>query len=144
MTPIGNLKDTVNLSCGALPAGVTCIFTPKALMADGSGSNITGELDIDTSGALAGVRHSERGSIVLASMPWLIGVLCGGLLYWRRRASPWSKLALGLLAGFLVGGMNGCGTGKPYVTPVQTTISVTGTSSASGSTHATSLSLTLI
>ncbi len=128
LTPVKNYKGTVMLSCGSLPAGISCVFTPTSLMADGSNAPVTGTLDIVTTNATARLRQGRSGTL-LAGVLWLPGALIGLVLLRNRRGlSRLHRLAavVCLLVGF--GGMVGCGSGKSYVAPTVTTVTVMATS----------------
>jgi sugar lactone lactonase YvrE len=151
LTPLGPYQGSVTLSCSILPLGVSCVFTPATLVADGSGNIVTGTLDINTNGALSRMdapNFDHRSKVMAASIRWLPGGLAALMLLLRRRrfaAHLWMKrltvLAL-LLAG--LGAASGCSSTQAYVAPVVTTMTVTATASAGSSTHTLNLNLTVI
>jgi sugar lactone lactonase YvrE len=152
LTPLGPYRGSVTLSCGSLPPGVSCVFTPTTLVADGSGNIVTGALDIYTNGALSRMdapTFDDGSKVMTASVLWLPGGLAALVLFFRRRrlaSRPWMKrlavLSL-LLAG--LGAVSGCSSStQAYVAPVVTSMTVTATDSAGSSTHLLNLNLTVI
>lgn len=88
-------------SCGNLPAGASCTFSPAAATAESSGVNTT--LTINTSTATAAFLRGKRPTWLAMLLPVLPLVLVGGQ---RRR-----RLLLLLLAVLLAISMLSCGGG---------------------------------
>lgn len=145
LTPISNYKGSVTLSCGSLPAGVSCNFSPATLTADGSGNAVTGTLSVVTTETAALESPFARRTPAA-----LAGFGAAGLLLlfgWRRPRFRGLRLLV-LLVCALSGtaGLTGCGSGQTHVAPVVTSITVTGsgTAGSGNAAHTLNLNLTII
>jgi len=140
-TPVGGFSGTVFFYCTNLPVGVSCIFNPASVTANGSNTVQTASLTIMTTGPYSGtvaMNHVESAPMLAAF--FLPGTLLCGLLAWRRKKlggmmKQWMVLMV-LLA--VIGGAVGC-SGFNHFTPTGTSV-VTVTSSASASTTITGTS----
>jgi hypothetical protein len=103
----GGFEGTVYLSCGGLPRGTACAFSPSSVATTG-----TSQLTISTTGAgaTASLIH-DRNSILRLGPPCLSLLFVG--LVKRRRKCAWMFLALAVLQTTL----SGCGV---KVTPAPT------------------------
>jgi hypothetical protein len=152
ITPANYYQGTVSLSCGPLPANISCVVSPATYTfpgsqnPDGSENPAQGTITINTvAGTIAGALPTRNSSNHLA------GVLVPGaalgllLLFARRRAAGWFSvgracilltLALGLFSLISCGG----GAGLATAAPGTITLSISGsgtTPSGSGSVTAT-------
>jgi hypothetical protein len=119
LTPVGGYTGTVSFSCGALPAHVTCIFTPQTVAITGSGA-ATDTVTIQTSNAGTAMmampaRSVDRSVFVAIGLaPGLLGLLIPAVR--RRKLRLPTMLALSLvLAG--LGMLSGCGATSPNAAP---------------------------
>lgn len=147
-------NGTVSLSCGQLPVGVSCTFTP-ASMAPTNGHPATTSLVITTTSMQAALAtplspaSRGRGAMFLASLGGF--GLFGGLLmgdFSRRRCLAIAAIVIAL--ALVVLGMSGCGSSSsanPNGTPTgQYSIQVVGIATAGttgGNTTAHNLTLAL-
>lgn len=154
LSTVNYYHGLVTLSCGNLPAKVTCLFTPPTLTPDGSGTPVTVQLVVNTSGTstvVGQVRPFNEPTILSAGMLWLPAGLLGALLAFQRkrflqatRANQLLMLLL-LLAG--AAAMAACGGNSSLSSSSNaaigtSTITVTATG-ADGTTHAIPLSITV-
>lgn len=143
LTPVNFFQGSVSLQCGTLPAHMSCIFSPTAFNADGSGTPVSVTLTINTDGSspVVGTIKSEHfSSVAMASLCWLPAGICGLVLACGRRrlvkhigARSVLLVLLLLLSGM---GVTACGGSSPsatsqYTSPGTSTVTVTaaGTSS---------------
>ncbi|MEI9978511.1 MAG: Ig-like domain repeat protein [Edaphobacter sp.] len=142
LTPVKNYQGTVTLSCGSLPPDISCVFSPASVTADGTNSPVTAALDIVTTNTTAHLEQ-RRGGASTAGIFWIPGALMGlVLLRYRNRLGRAYGLAAVLCLMLGLGGTIGCGSAKPYVAPVATTVTVT---AVSGSvTHTLSLNVSVV
>ncbi|MBT9330641.1 Ig-like domain repeat protein [Paracidobacterium acidisoli] len=155
LVPTYGYTGTVALSCGTLPANVTCSFSPASLTADGKNDAVQSTLTITTSGAAtaaASAVHADgagrNGS--MRSLAFLF--LPSGLLLWgfaarRKRVGLYLPLLmLGLLTAGLVG-LSGCGGGNGGSSQNAATgtskITVTGAGSAGSQSQTVNLNITI-
>ncbi|MGE0404769.1 MAG: Ig-like domain repeat protein, partial [Candidatus Korobacteraceae bacterium] len=148
LTPLHGFTGTVALSCGPLPLGVTCTFTPASLVSNGE-SPVTSTLVIRTTGTqLAAVHpHSPDLGWLLASLG-VFGMLLMGSGSRKR------TLLVGLLLAVLLLGLAACGDGNPTpqtnpnATPVgPATVTVTAGAAAGGGgtpQHNVQLTITIV
>jgi hypothetical protein len=157
ITPTNQYQGTVTLSCGQLPANVSCVISPATYVfpgsqdPDGSENAAQGTITIDTAagtivGAIPTNSNLSRAGLILP------GAALGFLIFFaRRRAGRWLKpgrliavLILGLSALSLIS----CGGGTTFTTaaPGTVTLSINGTGTApSGSGSVTaSVPLTVV
>ena len=139
-TPNGAYSGTVALSCSGLPAFASCIFSSTPSFS----SSTTAQTSTLTIYTLA--PHASGGTA--SGLLWIPAILCGALLWLRRRSLTGSVRALLMLAvlACIALSTNGCGNGG-YSTPTGTdtvNVSVVATATATTSTSATSaVSLTV-
>jgi len=158
LTPSEGYQGTVTLSCGTLPANVTCTFSPASLTVN-SPSPVYGTLTVSTDSKLP-VTAANRNplkpvsSIAMAAFPFL-GVLSGCLIVLRRRRLQkagylWSLcILLVLMAG--LAGLSACGgtstvtssLAQPGASTVTVTASGAGASSSNSGNMTTALNLTI-
>ena len=103
VVPLGGLADAISLSCGSVPAGMTCSVTPAQVSVSG-GNSQSATVSIAQSSALS---HSVAGGrdvlFVACLSPWLFaGLPVGG-----RRLLRGLVTMLLLIVG--LGGLSGCG-----------------------------------
>lgn len=146
VTPVGPYQGTVALSCGALPANVTCTFTTTTLTADGSGQAVQSQLVIATDNfnhlgeAISPPKPGRSARHLLplsfAMLPFI--VLLGAR---TRRMGFRVLLALALLLS--VGSITACANAtKTNAATGTSSITLTG-ADASGLSHNVVLTLTL-
>jgi len=164
ITPQNLYQGTVTLSCGLLPANVTCIFSPATYTFTGSdnptgGANVAvGTLTVNTAGGQTVVGAIERKptSVFRASVFLLPSCLGGLILLLNRRRLAKRKwvwqagIAMLLAAGSL--GLSSCGSSSgssmgKFAAPGTSNIVITGAGtslSGSGSVSSTlNLSVTI-
>jgi len=135
-TPVGGFTGTVTFYCTNLPVGVSCVFDPAIVVADGSNTVVSSGLTITTTGPYTGtvaMNHVESGP-VLAAIYLLPGALLCGLLGLRRRKlrGTMKQWALLMVMLAIIGGAVGCG-GFSHFTPVgNSVVTVTASTSAAG------------
>lgn len=162
VTPVGGFNAAVSLSCGSLPTGAACSFSPGSVTPNGS-SAITSTLTVSTTGSSSapgrGTRPAPPSSPVFPQVFWLaviLAMLCAGLaaLQARRgaRAPRGSALVLGaIVLGLLLVAMTapGCGGGSSSSssstpTPAGTyTVLITGSTPAGSGSFTSPVSVTL-
>jgi hypothetical protein len=141
LTPIGSYQGTIKLTCGPLPADVTCTFTSASNVL---GSTTTTQLLIATDN----FDHLSRGPnapmpfgqfpVVLASVPLLLFFRLRKIRSVRRLFLAF-VLCIGLTSGLLAGCADAT---RQDAVPGTSTITVTATDQ-SGLAHSLNLSLTL-
>jgi hypothetical protein len=156
LTPTNFYQGLVKLSCGTLPANVSCTFSPATLAPDGSGNPVQTALTVNTSSSspvVGQLRPAQDARISLASAFYLPGLL-GGLFLaiHRRRLAKHVRaqrllVILLLLAGAI--GLTACGGGSSAnsanngdAAPGTSTISVT-VAGADNTSHTINLSITV-
>jgi sugar lactone lactonase YvrE len=135
LTPLHGFSGTVNLSCGALPIGVTCTFTPPSLVSTGEGA-VTSTLEVRTTGTQLAIVHAGSGPA-----GWtlgLMGVLGMVVMGTGRKRRRKGIAGIFLLALFMT--LAGCGdhstqpTSNIIPTPAgQSTVTVTATGTGGSS-----------
>lgn len=116
-TPTGGYYGALNLSCGALPARMTCTFSSTTLTIPSSGATPSVTLTVGTTGSAALERLARPGTwsapeVLSATLlfPGLAGTLLLGL---RRRKGAAAALRLLCVTVVLLGGvmmgLSGCG-----------------------------------
>lgn len=121
LTPVGGFKGTITLSCGTLPAGVTCTFNPASLTADGSNTVLTSQLTVTT-------------QKLTAANLYLPGAMLGLLLFWQRRRFNLRKaqVLMLVLGAAVIAGMAGCGSSATQQNTTSSSVTVTATATAGG------------
>jgi hypothetical protein len=135
LTPVGGYTATVTLSCGTLPAQMSCSFSPSSAVFTGSNVPQTSTLTIGTKGTAAMNPPARPGST--SSAPFLAGLVLFpgfGLLAlagWRhstgaRRIMMGVLLTVATLGAFTA--LSACGSSTSnsaqvgsYVVPVNIT-----------------------
>jgi len=120
LSPVNDYQGTVQLSCGTLPAGVTCTFDPNALTLVTDNFTPTthqGTLTISAGVPLSSTAANHESSTTLeVSAFWLPGIVLASLIGLTRRKQPGLSrgwLFLLVLAGTsLLLGVGACGSGK--------------------------------
>ncbi len=155
MVPVNNYQGLVSLSCGTLPANVTCTFTPTSLSSNGMNAPVTTTLTVNTNSAspvVGQIQPRGKTPVVEAALWWLpAGVMGLFLAFRRKRFSKYLRMQQWLmLLTLLVGaaGLTACGggtstSGGTVASPGNSTFTVTATDSSSSSTHAINISLTV-
>jgi hypothetical protein len=151
ITPSNAYQGTITLSCGQLPANVSCTISPSTYTfpgsqnADGSENPALGTVVISTTaGTVVGALPAEKSNLRLAGL-LIPGALAGlFLLFARKRVAKtsalWSlcvllTLGLGMLAVTSCGGSSGLTTAAPGTVTV--TITGSGTTPSGGSSTVT-------
>jgi hypothetical protein len=82
ITPIANYKGTVALTCGTLPADITCSFSTSSPPLDGTGTPENAILTISTNGSVGALARPARRPESRVAAASLLGLpaLLGGLL----------------------------------------------------------------
>jgi sugar lactone lactonase YvrE len=162
LTPVNNYQGTVALSCGSLPVGVTCTFSPAALTLALVGNGIStqavlGTLTVSATGPSAQLKPLIPGNAppVFATVIFFVpGVLTGLIAAFNRKRLARHKKTQGLLlllilfAGMMgLGACAGGGSKSNEAQPGTTTVALTATAtgaSGTGSPNTTSfLNLTI-
>jgi hypothetical protein len=154
LSPQNFYQGVITLSCGSLPANVTCVFSPAALNADGSANPVSGTLTVNSnaSSPVIGRLQPANGPMrFLAAAFYLPCGLIGLLIAFNRKrlkknAPSWHLLVLLVLfAGAM--GMVACGSAsvKPNSSLAQPgtstiTVNAAGTGSVS---HSLGLTITI-
>ncbi|HEY0785662.1 MAG TPA: MBG domain-containing protein [Acidobacteriaceae bacterium] len=162
VTPTNYYQGTVTMSCGALPANVSCIFSPPSFTFTGL-TNIVGgvnpaqgTLTVNTLGGRPVVGAlTAPGTTLLPAALLLPGALAGWWMARRRRALSlkyagiWPALGV-LLLSVAALGITACGSsstaGSQVAAPgtVNLTITATGTSAAGTGNVVQSLHVTVV
>ena len=150
LASLGNFTDNLAVSCGDLPAYVTCIFTPNpATLAGNSTATVSFYLDTDSilggdglNGPVHGSRRLPPLTIGLALLFLPLGLMQATGKR-RRRQMPQLMLTVSVIA--LIVSLGGCGTSQitpvPSAAPGTYTIPITATGATSGATHTAQLEL---
>jgi plastocyanin len=145
MTSVGGYSGTVKLSCGTLPAEVTCNFSPATLTGSGSVANTT--LTVTTTAPVAMLERPGSSSTQLAVWAVILG-----LCFSPRRALRSRKQLARMIAAILIATgsliyLTGCSsssapTPKDPGTPIgMQSIAVSAADSGSGPSHSLNLQL---
>jgi hypothetical protein len=157
VTATGGFNQAVSLTCGTLPTGASCGFSPSSITPTVSGATTT--LTVSTSagsGSPWSRRNPPLGGVKPPIMCGLLIVLAGALFFGRRAARgrilggtcAVALLLAAILGTFACGGggnsSSGGGSGS-VATPAGTyTILITGSPTAGPSSLANPLILTLV
>jgi sugar lactone lactonase YvrE len=137
LSPINYYQGIVTLSCGTLPANVSCVFSPATLTPDGRGVPVTTSLTVNTNGGLpvVGAVRSVGRTPILATMFYLPGGVAGLLLVFSRRRLRMNTSVQHLLVLLVLltaaMGMSACGssanssTNSQFAQPGTSTVTVT-------------------
>jgi hypothetical protein len=119
ITPTGGYTGTLQFTCGALPAHISCAFAPPSLTITAGGGPFTDTLTVSTNAPLTAKLREPRfggtpGGISMASIFWLPGSLIALLGLTRRnrkkntpRQRNFWLIAILFLAG--AGALASCG-----------------------------------
>lgn len=123
LTPEYGFNSAVSFSCGGLPAGATCSFSPATITPSGAAASTT--LTISTSSQSAASRSGSRPFLPLAAFATGLCVFIT-----KKRRGLHYILVVAALAGLGLnlgcgGGGNGGGSGS---TPVTSEVTITGAS----------------
>ena len=149
VAPTYNFTGTVSLSCGGLPFGASCSFSPAQISASGTAPSIS-TVTIQTRGSTAArLQRTIRGAAGIATA--LLLPFASALVFYRRRSTALrGLLGLLVLCGITLaaaGAMMGCRGMAPMSTPTLTTPAGTSqvtVTAASGSVSQTAtISLTV-
>jgi len=124
LTPAYGYNGTVSLSCGTLPATVTCSFKPSSLVSPASGTAAT-TLTITTVGATAALDMPERPNskpgvpMLLASLNGfgIFGLVVAGATKRNRRYMVVVLCILALVMMFTLVGCGGGSSGSTSTSP---------------------------
>lgn len=138
VTALNGFNSAVNFACSDLPAGASCSFSPASITP--TGGSATTQLTINA-GSQSVALHSKSQPLFLPSTLALSMFIFG----WRRRRGMQLWLALALTVTCF-GLLSGCGGGSsspstPPLTPVTSTVIVTGTCNSLQSTVKISLTV---
>jgi MBG domain (YGX type) len=155
LSPVNFYQGLVKLSCGTLPANVSCVFSPATLAPDGTGTPTQTALTISTSSTpiVGALRPISNAPIYGAAVFYLPGGLALFLLVSKRRQNGGSTRNLNLMVLFLLlagtvgvtacGGSSKASTAAPGdAAPGTSTIAVTVTG-ADKTSHTINLSITV-
>ncbi|MGA1984423.1 MAG: hypothetical protein ABSG84_18385, partial [Acidobacteriaceae bacterium] len=152
LASLGGFADTLALTCGSLPADVTCTLTPNstklAANATASASLYLSTVTIPSRNALNRAPQLPINLALLLSPAGLFAALTA-----RRRRRPGLNFVLlaTLSAALTLSGcgsltLSGCGSlvyPLPSAAPGTYTIPITATGASTGLTHAAQLTLTI-
>ncbi len=151
ITPNNFYQGTVTLSCGQLPANVSCLVSPPTYTFTGATANgsegfpAQGTITINTAAGTTVGAVANRNSNLTQAGILIPGALFGLLLlFLRRRTAKWlgaARACILLLFGLSLFSLISCGGSSSFVTaaPGTITLSITGsgtTPSGSGSVTA--------
>ena len=98
VTPISGFIGTISLTCGKLPPGATCAFSPATLTADGSGKVLTANVT---------VRYNKPAGSAIFWLPAVL--LLAGMAGLRKRLKLAANPLLAMLVvGAILAGITGC------------------------------------
>jgi len=147
VTPMNGLNSAVTFACGDLPSGATCSFNPSSVTPSG-GNAVSSTLTVGTTAASASLPARNRSSHFLnyALIVPLFGVIFG--IAPRRRSAIGGLRFFGIITLLaLAMGPTSCGghaANPPNTTEVKSTVTVTASTTGSGSTnHTASLTITI-
>jgi Bacterial Ig-like domain (group 3)/FG-GAP-like repeat/FG-GAP repeat len=148
VTPIGGYSGTLRFSCGTLPAGVACTFTPSSLTPNGVAATV-GLTVSTTAPGVAARRTLDRG---LSAIAWagVIFLAFSPKRMWRMNQLLKHSCLLLLLVGALVS-LSGCSSGSspnppntnPGTPTGAQTIAVTAADSSGNLSHPINLQVTV-
>lgn len=153
LSPTNYYQGTVKLTCGNLPKNMSCVFSPSALSADGTGNPVTGTLTINTnagSPVVAQALPPSGRNIFPAAVFYLPGEFVALLVMLRRRRRTKNKSVRQLLILLLlltgIATLTACGGGSfssssEYVAPGNYPISLSAADSAGGMSHSINLTI---
>ena len=155
LLPVNYYQGLVSLSCGKLPANVSCTFSPASLTATGNNASVSTTLTINTNSAspvVGQARPLGTAQTFTAAFFWLPGGVLGLLILFQRKRLKWgsrtSYLALLFVLLAVSSGLVACGgssssSKSTLAQPGNSTFTVTATDSTGSVTHNISVSLTV-
>ena len=141
LVPLGGFAQSVQFSCGALPANVSCTFSKSSVTLDGTNPSVV-TLSISTLGPVAKLNDGHVG------WPASTAVVLAGLLlpFGLRKRVKLSHFALCIAVLMLCGA--GCGGGTTYNSNVAAagsfTVNVAATSGATPAAKSVPLAVTIV
>jgi hypothetical protein len=151
ITPLNVYQGTVTLSCGPVPANVTCVISPATYTfpgsqtVDGTENNAQGTLTISASGAPVVGANRYAGRASMASILLIPGALAGLMLAFSRKRNArksgiWGALILLVLTAGMFSITSCGGSSKPLTAaPGTSTVMIMGSgTSVSGNGTVTS------
>ena len=140
LIPVGGFTGTITLSCGHVPAYVSCIFDPTTLSADGSNTVQTAKLTIETSGSASGTIAANRSGgigVATASICLMPALILGGFLGWRRRRlyCGWMTLLWVFGTALAISIPIGCGFSAAETKAGTYTLTITAAASDTGAAY---------
>jgi hypothetical protein len=133
LTPNATFPLPVALSCGNLPLGMSCSFSPSVVPAGAGATSST--VTIQYAAPVAQMRRRVAG-LTSPAFPWkgapgVVGLtLLGLLMVPRRRRSQWLGCMLLTVAAFVVISCGGSSTSTPKSTVQATTTTLTSATSS--------------
>ena len=159
ISPVNAYQGTVTLSCGQVPAHVTCVVSPSTYSfpgsqnPDGSENSAQGTITVSTSAGTVVGSVSQHPSVLQLAGFLFPGGLAFGILAWRRGGSRLRDGMAGflllatLVVGFLTmtscGGPNGLPSAKAAPGTSTVTINGSGTTPSGTGVVTTSAPITL-
>jgi uncharacterized repeat protein (TIGR03803 family) len=142
ITPVDGSKFTINLSCGNVPANVTCGVSPASVPLDGT--------DVVATTVKVGVMmNAMMPAVQVPAAPWALFASAILALFiflspnvWRNQHPRRALLAVSILT--LAFGLGSCGGGGSSTTSVQPgsfPITLTGSTASPALSHSTTLTL---
>jgi hypothetical protein len=157
--PMNAYQGTITVSCGQLPANVSCVASPASYSfpgsqnPDGSENDAQGTITINTnSNAIVGAVPARNSTLHAAAFLWPGSMAALVLAFKRRRLSKagaiWPLflllvLGLGMLWATACGGSKGSASGNAAPGNVTLTISGSGTTASGVGTVVASVPLTV-
>jgi hypothetical protein len=148
VTPIGGYSGTLHFSCGTLPVGVACTFTPSSLTPNGAATTVGLTVSTTAPGGSA-QRTLDRG---LSAIAWagVIFLAFSPKRMWRMNQLLKHSCLLLLLIGALVS-LSGCSSGSspnppnnnPGTPTGAQTIAITAADSSSSLSHPINFQVTV-
>ncbi len=152
LSPLNFYQGLVKLSCGSLPANVTCTFSPATLAPNGA--PVTGTLTVNTNTAapvVGQIQPVKSTQVMSAAFFYLPAGICGLLIAFRRKQAarflkPYQWLVLLLMLGGAAG-LTACGAASStssnttVAAPGSSVITLTAADSAGGPSHTINIGL---
>lgn len=148
VTPINGYVGYIGFSCGQLPQYVSCGFSPKTLIADGSDTILRTTLTVFAEQVSSSKPNSNKSSTPMAAFLIFPAALMMLLLTAKRKAFREKKFLLQIFTFALfflaIAGITACGTSKAVTNAATGTSTITVTvSDTAGNSHALSIPLTI-
>jgi hypothetical protein len=133
ITPSNNYQGSVTMSCGQMPANVSCVVSPSTFTfpgsqnPDGSENPAQGTITINTApGIIVGAVPARNSNAAQAGL-LIPGAFFGLLLLFLRRRAAWlgvGRACIFLLLGLGLFSLISCGGGTSFVAAAPGTITV--------------------